>query len=97
MVLALGTRNEEPTMSRTRHPFAVRKVVSGYTGWDSYIVVQNPGGRRVSVHASTRECAQADADQLNIGAMVKDYVDDPRPYDVRRAEAEKAYRAEVGR
>lgn len=76
-----------------RHPYAVRKVVSGYTGHDSYIVVKNPGGKRVSVHAhQTRESAQADADALNVQALVKDYADDPRPYTERRAEAEANYR-----
>lgn len=78
-----------------RHPFAVRQVRSGYTGERKYIVVKNPGGHRVTVHAHvTRESAQADADQLNIGAMVRDYADDQRPYEVRRAEAEAAYRGE---
>jgi hypothetical protein len=63
-----------------------------------YLVVRNPGGKRVSVHASvTREGAQASADDLNIGAMVKDHAEDPRPYAERRAEAEAAYREETGR
>ena len=84
-------------MSGTRHPYAVRKQASGYSGATTYIVVRNPGGRRVSVHAHvTRESAQAAADELNIGAMVKDHADDPRPYAQRRAEAEAAYRAERG-
>jgi hypothetical protein len=76
------------------HPFVVRKVSSGYTGRESFIVVKNPGARRVSVHASvTRETAQVEADTLNIGAMVKNYDEDPRPYAERLAEAEAAYRA----
>jgi len=79
----------------TRHPYAVRKVRSGYTGRESFVVVRNPGGHRVSVHAHvTRESAQADADTLNISALVKDHAEDPRPYAVRRAEAEAAYRGE---
>lgn len=78
-----------------RHPFAVRKTTSGYNGITKFLVVRNPGGRRVSVHAHlTRESAQAAADDLNIGAMVKDFDLDPRPYAVRRAEAEATYRAD---
>lgn len=85
-------------MAAKKHPFQVRQVRSGYTGYKSYIVVKNPGGHRVSVHAyQTRETAQSNADDLNIGAMVKPHAEDPRPYAERRAEAEKAYRAEVGR
>lgn len=76
------------------HPYAVRKVTSGRTGRESFIVVKNPGGRRVSVHAAMhRTTAQAEADELNIGAMVKDHAEDPRPYAERLAEATAAYRA----
>lgn len=47
-------------------PYRVRQQTSGYTGVTSYIVVKNPGGRRVSVHAHvTRESAQIAADGLN--------------------------------
>lgn len=82
-------------MAKSRHPYAVRQTKSGYNGIVKYIVVLNPGGRRVSVHAHhTRTSAQADADSLNIGEMVKPHAEDPRPYAVRRAEAEAAYRAE---
>lgn len=72
--------------------FSVRKMVSGRNGDVRWIVVKNPGGRRVSVHAEIlRSVAQATADRLNISAMVKDYAEDPRPYEVRRAEAEAAF------
>jgi hypothetical protein len=76
-----------------RHPFTVRAQSSGYTRSETFIVVRNPGGRRVTVNPHyAREHAQADADALNIAAMVKDEADDPRPYRVRYAEAEAAYR-----
>lgn len=79
----------------TKHPFVVRQVKSGYTGIVKYMVVKNPGGHRVSteLHLS-RESAQAAADDLNVGAMVKDHADDPRPYAIRLAEAEAAYYTE---
>lgn len=84
------------TDPRKGQPYQVRKQTSGRS-WDTYIVVRNPGGRRVSVHPFTsRHAAQASADALNIGAMVEDHADDPRPYAERRAEAEAAYRAMVG-
>lgn len=82
----------------TRHPYAVRQTKSGYASTTKFLVVLNPGGRRVSVHAhNTRESAQAAADELNITALVKDHVDDPRPYADRRAEAESIYREEMDR
>ena len=63
-----------PARKARRHPFAVRKQSSGYTFSETFIVVRNPGGHRVTVHAHrTREGAQSEADQLNIGAMVQDY------------------------
>lgn len=78
-----------------RHPYAVRQTKSGYNGAVKYVVVKNPGGQRVSVHATpSRTSAQADADRLNIGAMVKDHAEDPRPYAERLAEAEAAYHSE---
>lgn len=80
----------------TKHPFSVRQTKSGYTGEVKYLVVQNPGGQRVSVHAyHARYVAQLAADDLNIQAMVKDYDEDPRPYAERLAEARAAYRSET--
>lgn len=81
----------------SNHPYQVRKQTSGRS-WDTYIVVKNPGGRRVSTWPhTTRETAQADADDLNIQAMVKPYAEDSRPYEVRLAEATATYRMEVKR
>lgn len=80
--------------TRQTHPFKVRQQTSGWNGLTSYIVVMNPGGRRVSVHAhQTRESAQAAADALNVIEMVTPAAEDPRPYAVRLAEAEAKYRA----
>lgn len=78
--------------SKPARPFKVRQQTSGWNGVTSYIVVMNPGGRRVSVHAHyTKQSAQAAADELNIIEMVKPANEDPRPYNVRRAEAEAQY------
>lgn len=77
-----------------RHRYTVRKRVSGYTGRPSYIVYDTVRQSRVSaVPGLTREQAQASADDLNIGDLVPLAADDPRPYAVRRAEAETAYYA----
>lgn len=82
-------------MATKKHPYAVRQTTSGYNGVTKYLVVKNPGGRRVSVHAHvTRQSAQFEADDLNIGALVKPHAEDPRPYEERRAEAAAAYYAE---
>lgn len=73
--------------------YRVRQMQSGYTGEVKYNVVRLDGGR-VNVHAyPSRRSAQVAADDLNIGDMVADFADDPRPYAARRAEAEAAYRA----
>ena len=81
-----------------RPPYTVRQTKSGYTGEVKYLVVQNPGGRRVSVHAhQSRRSAQFAADDLNIGDLVKPHTEDPRPYAERRAEAEVLYRTLVAR
>ncbi len=80
-------------------PYRVRKQSSGYTRSDTFIVVKVTDGRtqRVTVNPHrTREGAQADADELNIGALVKDYAADPRPYAERHAEAAAAYQAARG-
>lgn len=80
-----------------KKPYTVRETTSGRTGVTKYVVVLNPGSRRVSNEAHlTRDGAQAAADQLNIGAMVRDHDVDPRPYAVRLAEAEAAYFAAAG-
>lgn len=80
------------------HPYAVRKQASGRAASVKFIVVKNPNGGRVSTWPhGTRESAQTEADDLNIAAMVKDHAEDPRPYDVRLAEARATYQAEVGR
>jgi hypothetical protein len=74
--------------------YRVRKQSSGYTLSETFIVIDSRTGGRISVQpCRTRESAQHEADQLNIGDMVKDYADDPRPYAERRAAAEAAYRA----
>jgi hypothetical protein len=73
--------------------YRVRKQSSGYTFSETFIVMDSTTGGRVSVHPfRTRESAQANADRLNIDDLVKDYSADPRPYEVRHAEAEAAYR-----
>jgi len=84
--------------AKKRLPYAVRKQTSGYSGFATWIVVRNPGGRRVSTwpHA-TPETAQAAADELNISEMVQPHEQDPRPYDERLAEARVAFREIVGR
>ncbi len=70
--------------------FTVRQTTSGYNGVTKYLVYN--GSKRVSVHAYiTRESAQAQADDLNIGALVKPYDEDPRPYPVRLAEAREEF------
>lgn len=82
-------------MATRKHPFAVRQQTSGYTGASVFIVVRNPGGRRVSVHPYvTRSAAQQDADLCNITELVKPYDTDPRPLKDRYADAEATYRAE---
>lgn len=80
-----------------KHPFTVRQITSGFTGTTKFVVTKNPGGRRVSTWLHiTRESAQAAADKLNIEAMVKDFDDDPRPYQERLTEAQAAYQAGRG-
>jgi hypothetical protein len=70
-------------------------MTSGYTGVSKYYVYDLKAKDRVTVHAYlTRSGAQLEADGLNIGDMVKPHAEDPRPYEVRRAEAEAKYRAQ---
>lgn len=81
-------------MAKTGRRYTVRKQTSGYNGNVRYYVYDTVSQGRVTVHAYLgRDAAQASADYLNIGDMVKSYDDDPRPYEVRYAEAEAAYRA----
>lgn len=77
---------------RRRMRFVVRKQQSGYTGAVSYVVYDSISKGRVSVHAMSFGQAKASADDLNIGDMVPLAADDPRPYDIRRAEAEVKFR-----
>jgi hypothetical protein len=57
---------KEQDMTTTARPYSVRKQSSGYAASVKWIVVKNPGARRVSVHAEhTREAALAHAEQLN--------------------------------
>ncbi len=80
----------DETMTKAR--FTVRKQSSGYTYSVKYYVYDTVSKGRVSVHAMlTRDAAQASADALNISDMVKPHAEDPRPYDVRHAEATAAY------
>jgi hypothetical protein len=82
------------TSAHTGHPFSVRKVKSGYTGRETYIVVKNPGAQRVTVHAHhSEDNAWRAANALNISQMVPLAEVDPRPYAERRAEAEAAFLA----
>lgn len=68
--------------------YRVRKQ-SGRT--TTYVVVDGNGSRVTTHPHKTAGCAQAEADRLNVGSMVKDFADDPRPYAVRLSEAEAAY------
>lgn len=77
---------------KTRNRYTVRKQTSGYSSSVRYYVYDLQTKSRVSVHADIlRGSAQASADRLNISEMVKDYAEDPRPYEVRLAEATMAY------
>lgn len=84
--------NERVADMRKRPAFRVKSQSSGYAGGKKYVVVGD--GDRVTVRPHlTADGAQAEANELIIGALVLDYDDDPRPYDVRRAEAEAAWNA----
>lgn len=83
-------------MTKTKPRYTVRKQSSGYTFSETFYVYDTVRKGRVSVHAArSREAAQHEADALNIHSLVKDYVDDPRPFAERLAEAERIYRGEV--
>lgn len=76
------------------HPFRVRKQSSGWTTSETFIVVQLRDGRahRVTVNPyGTRQGAEANADDLNIAAGTAPFNEDPRPWEVRRAEAAERY------
>jgi hypothetical protein len=75
----------------TRRRYTVRKQSSGYTASETFYVYDLVKQGRVSVYATSRQSAQLDADTLEIGAMVREYADDPRPYEVRRAEAAERF------
>jgi hypothetical protein len=73
--------------------YSINKVTSGYNGDERWIVVKNPGRHRVSVQAHrSRRSAEFTAEALNIQELVKSPEEDPRSYQVRRAEAEALYR-----
>jgi hypothetical protein len=58
--------NRGVTTPRTRRPrYTVRKQSSGRTFSETFYVYDLDKRGRVSVHAGTRESAQADADRLN--------------------------------
>lgn len=71
--------------------FTVRKQSSGYAASVTFYVYDTVSKGRVSVHAGSREQAQAQADDLNIGDLVKPHSEDSRPYAVRRGEAATEY------
>ncbi len=78
--------------------YRVRKQSSGYAASETFYVYDLVRKGRVTVHAHrSREGAQADADVLNVGDMVLDYAEDPRPYAERRAEAISAFTTATGR
>lgn len=88
---------EQRAAAMVKRPlYTTRKQSSGYASSVSYLVWKlardGKSGGRVSVHAHRhRDAAQVAADELNIAALVLPHAEDPRPYDVRRVEAELAY------
>ncbi len=84
-------------MATRKHRFTVRKMVNGYNGVAKYYAYDLKTKGRVTVHAHLmRDTAQMEADRLNIADMVKPHAEDPRPYEVREAEATDAYYREPG-
>ncbi len=78
----------------TKRRFTVRKMTSGYNGDVRYYVYDLQAKARVTVHSFlTRPGAQSEADELNISELVKSHAEDPRPYEVRLAEALAAFTA----
>lgn len=89
---------DQPTTLTKRdvQVFVVRKQASGYSSSVRYKVVRKAtGGRVQSGYDHTEQSAQAAADQLNIGELVRPWTLDPRPYEERLAEAERIYREAV--
>jgi hypothetical protein len=77
---------------RSKHRYTVRKTVSGYSGEARYYVFDLLAKQRVTVHSVLRrDAAQMEADSLNVAEMTRPYAEDPRPYELRRREAEIAY------
>ena len=83
------------TTTRTvRRRYTVRKQSSGYTSSETFYVYDLVKKGRVTVHAHQHASgAQADADDLEVSAMVRDHAEDPRPYAVRLAEARVRFAA----
>lgn len=81
----------------TKPRYTVRAMTSGRNGITKFNVWDTKRKGRVNVVAHhSREGAQMEADDLNVSDMVKDHVEDPRPYAVRLAEAKVAYEAGNG-
>jgi hypothetical protein len=76
--------------------YTVRKMVNGRNGSVKWYVYDLRTKGRVTVHATLmRDAAQAQADNLNIIDTCPDAEQDPRPFEVRYAEAEAKYHATV--
>jgi hypothetical protein len=85
-------------MKTAKPRYTVRKQTSGWSGTVRYYVWDRVKKSRVTVHADLhRDVAQMHADSLNVMDMVKPHAEDPRPYEVRLAEAEAAFRASQGK
>jgi hypothetical protein len=81
-------------MAMASHRYTVRRMNSGYTASVKWYVYDTHAKSRVTVNAHhSREGAQREADALNVTEDVADYVDDPRPYSERLAEAQKRFGA----
>lgn len=74
---------------KTKRRFTVRKQTSGWSGTVKFYVYDLLKKGRVTVHAYlTREGAQESADSLEVSNRVRPHAEDPRPYEVRLAEAQ---------
>lgn len=75
-----------------RFRFTVRKQSSGYAASVRFYVYDTVGKGRVTVGAHIlRDAAEAEAEGLNVTELMTEAARDPRPYDVRRAEAAARY------